>query len=149
MTADNSSFPKTFYTKRSSLNLIKTHSAFQPHDSTIFPIYNPLPGTWFVAAYLAPYEEKIIQQGIHHRCRYSIGSIALWTRAEQVDLIIPYTKKTYTTKKHFSYYKFFIPDNINSFVLTVSNCAMKTEVNRMFLKNIQHFCKLKKPYNLF
>jgi len=129
MVADNSSFPANLYTERTSLHLIKTHSAFQPHDSTIFPVYNPLPGTWFVAAYLAPYEEKIIQQGIHHRCRYSIGSIALWTRAEQVDLIIPYEKKSYTTKKHFSYYKFFIPDNVNNFVLTVSNCVIKTKIN--------------------
>jgi len=136
MAADNSSFSSNIYTERTSLHLIKTHSAFQPHDSTIFPVYNPLPGTWFVAAYLAPYEEKIIQQGIHHRCRYSIGSIALWTRAEQVDLIIPYEKKTYTTKKHFSYYKFFISDNVNTFVLTVSNCVIKTKVNsRIFSKD--------------
>lgn len=136
MAADNSTFSSNLFTQRTSLHLIKTQSAFQPHDSTIFPVYNPLPGTWFVAAYLAPYEEKIIQQGIHHRCRYSIGSIALWTRAEQVDLIIPYEKKTYTTKKHFSYYKFFIPDNVNNFVLTVSNCVIKTKVNsRIFSKD--------------
>jgi len=136
MSADNSSFSSNVYIKRTSLHEIKTKSAFQPHDSTIFPIYNPLPGTWFVAAFLAPYEEKIIQQGIHHRCRYSIGSIALWTRAETVDLIIPYTKKTYTTKKHFSYYKFFISENVDSFDLTISGCTIKTELtNTIFGKD--------------
>ena len=45
--------------------MVKTHSAFQPHDSTIFPVYNPLPGPWFAIAYLAPFEEKITQQGIY------------------------------------------------------------------------------------
>jgi hypothetical protein len=43
--------------------MVKTHSAFQPHDSTIFPVYNPLPGPWFAIAYLSPFEEKITQQG--------------------------------------------------------------------------------------
>ncbi len=44
--------------------MVKTQSAFQPHDSTIFPVYNPLPGPWFAIAYLSPFEEKITQQGI-------------------------------------------------------------------------------------
>jgi hypothetical protein len=43
--------------------MVKTQSAFQPHDSTIFPVYNPLPGPWFAIAYLSPFEEKITQQG--------------------------------------------------------------------------------------
>ena len=128
ISADNSSFPSNLYTLRSSLHTIRTRSAHQPHDSTIFPVYNPLPGTWFAAAYLAPYEEKIRQQGLHHKCRYSLGSIALWSRADQVDLIIPYEKKTYATKKHFSYFKFFIPENVNTFTLSVSGCRVMTRI---------------------
>ena len=46
MSADNSSFASNVFTGRSSLHLVRTRSDFQPHDSTIFPVYNPLPGTW-------------------------------------------------------------------------------------------------------
>jgi hypothetical protein len=46
--------------------MVKTQSAFQPHDSTIFPVYNPLPGPWYAIAYLSPFEEKITQQGIQN-----------------------------------------------------------------------------------
>ena len=129
MSPDNSSFPDTMYTKRSDLQLIKTHSAYSPHDSTIHPVYNPLPGTWYAAAYLTPFEEKIIQQGIHQKCRYSLGSIALWSVTDNVEQIIPHSTKSYVTRKHFSYYKFFIPSNINTFRLTLSNCSVLTEAH--------------------
>ena len=129
MAADNASFPQTMYTRRTDLHLVKTHSAYNPHDSTIYPVYNPLPGTWYVAAYLTPFEEKITQQGIHHKCRYSLGSIALWNTADNIVNIIPHNKLSLITKKHFSYYKFFIPENINSFRLILSNCTVLTEVH--------------------
>ena len=132
---DNSSFPPSLYTLRTSLHTLRTRSAHQPHDSTIFPVYNPLPGTWFAAAYLAPYEEKILQQGIHHKCRYSLGSIALWSRADQVEFIIPYEKKTYTSKKHFSYYKFFIPENVNTFTLELSDCRVTSRIESSVFRN--------------
>ena len=135
MSPDNSSFPPSLYTKRTSLHRLRTRSAHQPHDSSIFPVYNPLPGAWFAAAYLAPYEEKITQQGLHHKCRYSLGSIALWSRAHQVDLIIPYKKKTYTTKKHFSYYKFFIPENVNTFTLKLTDCTVMTRITSNIFKD--------------
>jgi hypothetical protein len=63
--------------------------------------------------------------GLLHKCRYSLGSIALWTRAEQVELVNPYSGHTLTTKKHFSYYKFFLPENVDSFQLTLANCTVQ------------------------
>ncbi len=63
--------------------------------------------------------------GLLHKCRYSLGSIALWTRAEQVELVNPYSGLTLTTKKHFSYYKFFLPENVDSFQLTLANCTVQ------------------------
>jgi hypothetical protein len=63
--------------------------------------------------------------GLLHKCRYSLGSIALWTRAEQVELVNPYSGLTFTTKKHFSYYKFFLPENVDSFQLTLANCTVQ------------------------
>jgi len=130
ISADNSSFASNFYTTRTDLHLIRTMSAHNPHDSTVFPIYNPLPGSWFAMAFLSPFEEKITQQGLLHKCRYSLGSIAHWTKAEQIELIIPFKKQTYSTKKHFSYYKFFIPDNVDKFELQLSNCTIKHQIKK-------------------
>jgi hypothetical protein len=48
------------------------YSAYQPKNSAVFPVYNPLPGSWFVAAYLEPFSETL---GFKHKCKYSLGSI--------------------------------------------------------------------------
>jgi hypothetical protein len=50
-----------------------------------FPVYNPMPGSWFIAAYLEPMDEPL--GFLQNKCRYSLGSIALWTNADNVDLI--------------------------------------------------------------
>ena len=99
MSPHNSSFPANMMRLRTGLHMVRAVSAYNPHDSTILPVYDPLPGTWYAAAYLIPFEEKIIQQGIHQKCRYSLGSIALWSRADSVELVSPLTKQTVVTKK--------------------------------------------------
>jgi hypothetical protein len=42
-----------------------------------------------------------------------------------VELVNPYSGHTLTTKKHFSYYKFFLPENVDSFQLTLANCTVQ------------------------
>ena len=77
-----------------------------------------------------------------HRCRYSLGSIAIWSRAESVDLILtnsggngePNTQ-LYQTRKHFSYYKFFVPDDAHRFKLTISNCFVNLKHYRASFNN--------------
>ena len=104
-------------------------------------MYNPLPGDWYAAAYLEPFEENL--GGFLHRCRYSLGSIAIWSRAESVDLILANygeeggkKNSQYHTRKHFSYYKFFIPDDAHRFKLTVSNCFVSLRHYRASINNI-------------
>ena len=126
MSPNNSTFPAGMFTKRTELHMIRTLSDYNTHDSTILPVFNPLPGTWYAAAYLVPFEEKIIQQGIHQQCRYSLGSIALWSVAESVETINPHVTKTYVTRKHFSYFKFYIGEDVQRFVVTLSNCTVRT-----------------------
>jgi hypothetical protein len=70
----------------------------------------------------------LCSSGLLHKCRYSLGSIALWNKAEQVELVNPYTGDTLTTKKHFSYYKFFVPENVDSFELELSNCSVQIQI---------------------
>ena len=50
---------------------------------------------------------------------------ALWNRAESVELILPNGgKQNFRTKKHFSYYKFFVPDDVDHFRLTMTSCTV-------------------------
>lgn len=65
-------FPENFYLKRTHLSHLHVHSAYQPRNSANYPVYNPLPGSWFVAAYLETFSESL---GFHHKCKYSLGSI--------------------------------------------------------------------------
>jgi hypothetical protein len=46
----------------------------------------------------------------------------LWNRAESVELLLPNVgRQTFRTKKHFSYYKFFVPYDVDHFRLTVAS----------------------------
>ena len=64
---------------------------YRPVNSKVVHVYNPLPGSWFVAAYLVSgaSDDDDELTGLRHRCRYSLGSVALWSRKEDVDLILP------------------------------------------------------------
>lgn len=120
--ADNSSFPKSFYLKRTGLASLRTTSDFQPSDSAVHPVYNPEPGSWFAVAYLSPYEQE---HGLLRKCRYSLGSVALWSRVENMQLILPNVVQTFRTQNHFSYFKFFVHDDVDAFKLVVSNCVVR------------------------
>ena len=56
--------------------------------------------------------------------RYSLGSIALWSVADSVETINPYVARNYVTRKHFSYFKFYIGDNVQRLVVSLSNCTV-------------------------
>lgn len=67
MSPDNSTFPSSIYTERTSLHYLNTKSAYQPHDATVFSVYNPLPGNWFVAAYISHWDQHV-QQEVCENC---------------------------------------------------------------------------------
>lgn len=120
---DNSSFPESFYLKRTALSKLKVNSKHNPTDTEVLPVYNPLPGTWFAVAYLSPFEE---QHGLWLKCRYSVGSVALWTKADSVELILPgVARQSFLTRRHFSYFKFFVHGDIDAFKLVISNCQVQ------------------------
>nr|CAD7443221.1 unnamed protein product [Timema bartmani] len=119
----NSSFPSMAYTGRTSLQRVETKTAYQPHDATIIPIYNPLPGNWFVAAYMANWNDNLQQEGLGLKCHYSLGSVALWAQIEGIPIITPGVPRNFTTLEAFSYYKIFIPTGTWQFSVTVSNCT--------------------------
>ncbi|GFG39492.1 hypothetical protein Cfor_00487 [Coptotermes formosanus] len=122
MSPDNSSFPSNVYTGRTSLHYITTKSAYQPHDATIFPMYNPLPGNWFVAAYISHWDQHVQQEGLGHKCHYSLGSVALWSQVMGIPVVSPGVPKTVVTVDNASYYKIFIPAGTWHFTVKISHC---------------------------
>ena len=51
---------------------------------------------------------------------------ALWNRAESVELILPNSpSQNFRTKKHFSYYKFFVPEDVDHFRVVISGCRVR------------------------
>lgn len=69
------------YQKYVILFQLFVYSAYQPKNSAVFPVYNPLPGSWFVAAYLETFSETL---GFKHKCKYSLGSIGKILRTKIV-----------------------------------------------------------------
>ena len=66
-------------------------------------------------------------------------------KADQVELIIPFVKKEYKTRKHFSYFKFFVPENVDSFKLNISDCTIRHQIKVQVLsQNIQFFPVIKR-----
>ncbi|KAJ9580903.1 hypothetical protein L9F63_023918, partial [Diploptera punctata] len=125
MSPDNSSFPPSVYTGRTSLHYMTTKSAYQPHDATIFPMYNPLPGNWFVAAYISHWDQHVQQEGLSHKCHYSLGSVALWSQVMGIPVVSPGVPKTVVTIDNASYYKIFIPAGTWHFTVKVSHCEFR------------------------
>lgn len=41
---------------------MSTWTTFEPKVVTVIPVYSPLPGDWFVGAYLSHWDEKVQQQ---------------------------------------------------------------------------------------
>ncbi|KAL1429250.1 hypothetical protein MTO96_016465 [Rhipicephalus appendiculatus] len=85
--ADNSSFPAHTHLPSQSLYHLKTETKFQPTEMPEFHVLNPLPGSWFVIAFLQESSRQIKQQGIHRSCQYSLGSMAAWTHHHEVILL--------------------------------------------------------------
>ena len=90
-------------------------------------------GSWFAAAYLQPTNEP--QGFLRKQCRYSLGSIALWNRADNVALVQPHRKETFITQRHFSYYKFYVAEEVTQFQVTLSNCRVLLKTARPMANN--------------
>ncbi|ODM99932.1 Transmembrane protein [Orchesella cincta] len=122
MAPDNATFPENLYTGRTSMFNLVLRSSYQPHDATVFPVYNPLPGSWFAAAYLPDWDQHVQQEGIGHKCQYSLGSVALWSQVSNVETIPVKTTTRLSSLEHFTYFKFYIPAGIWEFKLEINGC---------------------------
>ncbi|KAL0107615.1 hypothetical protein PUN28_014724 [Cardiocondyla obscurior] len=122
--------------KRDDDIVVTTTTTYQPQNVTVVPVYEPQPGDWFVAAYMSYWDEKVQQQGLGHKCQYSIGTVALWSQTDNIKNIpIDYHSRLQTTATT-TYYKIYIPSGILSFRLSIWNC---TFVLHSF-RNVQKPC---------
>lgn len=62
MSADNATFPPNFWVNRTDLRRVVVRSSYNTHDASVLPIYNPLSGNWFAAAYLNTWDQKVQQE---------------------------------------------------------------------------------------
>ena len=72
-----------------------------------------------------------------HCFRYSLGSIALWTRADGgVQLILSHSPQFFRTRRHFSYFRFFVPDAVDAFKLVISGEPLTDIVTNQVVHNL-------------
>ncbi|KAK8763825.1 hypothetical protein V5799_033568 [Amblyomma americanum] len=120
--ADNSSFPAHIHLPSQSLYHLKTETKFQPTEMPEFHVLNPLPGSWFVIAFLKESSRKIKQQGIHRSCQYSLGSMAAWSHHHEVVLLNVGMHLNVTSPPQLMVFKVFVPDGAWQLLVRVSSC---------------------------
>ncbi|XP_015428982.1 PREDICTED: transmembrane protein 8A-like [Dufourea novaeangliae] len=118
----NDTFPHDMYSKRNQTIVVSAITTFEPKTTAIVPVYGPESGDWFVGAYLSYWDEKVQQQGLGHKCHYSIGSVAIWTQTNSIENIPTGCQHTLRTRETTSYYKIYIPSGTWNFQVHIWGC---------------------------
>ncbi|XP_015126938.1 post-GPI attachment to proteins factor 6 [Diachasma alloeum] len=119
---DNASFPIDMNAERNDTIIIKTLTTYEAETTVVLPINSPEPGEWYVGAYMTYWDEKVQQQGLGHKCHYSIGSVAIWQQVNGIQNVPIAQKYTMRTTQPSTYYKIFIPSGTWSFRVTIWGC---------------------------
>ncbi|KAI4473079.1 hypothetical protein M0802_016327 [Mischocyttarus mexicanus] len=119
---DNMTFPTNMYPHNNDTLVITTDTYFEPKSIAVIPVYGPQAGDWFVAAYLSHWDKKVQQQGLFHKCHYSIGSIALWEEVSAIKNVPVGYQVTLKTKETSSYYKIYVPSGISTLRVYIWGC---------------------------
>ncbi|KAH0546206.1 post-GPI attachment to proteins factor 6-like [Cotesia glomerata] len=125
ITANNESFPPNMYPARNDTIKVTAVTAYDFQTTTIVPVNSPEPGDWFVGAYMSHWDEKVQQEGIGHKCHYSIGSVAVWLQANGIQSIPIGHENSMTTSQSSTYYKIFIPSGTWTFDVKIWDCKFK------------------------
>ncbi|XP_050480954.1 post-GPI attachment to proteins factor 6-like isoform X2 [Bombus huntii] len=133
---NNDTFPNDMYHKRNHTIRVSAITTFELKSAAIIPVYGPEAGDWFVGAYLSHWDEKVQQQGLGHKCHYSIGSIAVWTQTNSIENIPIGYQQTLRTKESTSYYKIYIPSGTWNFRVDIWGCNFTVHKSR----NVHELC---------
>ncbi|XP_046426903.1 post-GPI attachment to proteins factor 6-like isoform X1 [Neodiprion fabricii] len=122
MSVNNASFPANMHLYRNDTISVSMMTTFEPKVTATIPVYGPEPGDWFVTGYLSHWDKKVQQQGLGHKCRYTLGSVAIWTQTSGIQDIPIGTQKFLHTNEPMSYYKIYIPSSTWHFRVHVWGC---------------------------
>ncbi|XP_032665040.1 post-GPI attachment to proteins factor 6-like isoform X2 [Odontomachus brunneus] len=140
--------------------IVTTMTIYQPTiiNTTIVPIYGPEAGDWFVAAYMSPWDQRVQQQGLGHKCQYSIGTVALWSQVDSTVNIPIGCEIMSQTSAMITHYKIYIPSGTWDFRVSIWNCNFTVQnmsglcIKNMSLKGrslpISNNSHLEKPISL-
>ncbi|XP_043279412.1 transmembrane protein 8B-like isoform X2 [Venturia canescens] len=120
--ANNATFPSHMNSERNNTIRLSTMTTYDAKTTAVVPVNSPEPGDWFVGAYMSHWDEKVQQQGLGHKCRYSIGSVAIWLQTNGMQTIPMGYKKKMRTMEPSNYYKIYIPSGTWHFRVTISGC---------------------------
>ncbi|XP_037086783.1 uncharacterized protein LOC119107444 [Pollicipes pollicipes] len=120
---ENASQPAELYERRAGLLRLALVTGTLPHEPTRLTVAAPLDGPWYAVAYIAPWDRAVAQQGITHRCLYSLGSIGYWHQ-ERPQLLETNRPLTIRTIARTSYFKFHVPSDTESVSVRVSGCRV-------------------------
>ncbi|XP_043605137.1 post-GPI attachment to proteins factor 6-like isoform X1 [Bombus pyrosoma] len=133
---NNDTFPNDMYHKRNHTIRVSAITTFEPKTTAIIPVYGPEAGDWFVGAYLSHWDEKVQQQGLGHKCHYSIGSVAVWTQTNSIENIPIGYQQTLRTKESTSYYKIYVPSGTWNLRVDIWGCNFTVHKSR----NVHELC---------
>ncbi|XP_020709413.2 post-GPI attachment to proteins factor 6-like isoform X2 [Athalia rosae] len=122
ISVNNASLPPNMHLYRNDTISCTLTTTFEPKVSATIPVYSPVPGDWFVTAYLSHWDQKVQQQGLGHKCRYSLGSVAIWTQTNGIQDIPIGSQTTLHTNEPMSYYKIYIPSSTWHFRVHIWGC---------------------------
>ncbi|XP_011494444.1 PREDICTED: uncharacterized protein LOC105359529 [Ceratosolen solmsi marchali] len=119
---DNATYPSYMFVEHSDTTKASIVTAYESKSIEIIPIYSPVPGDWFVSAYLSHWDEEVYQKGLGCECHYSLSSVALWSEINGIANIPLGYQRTMRTSGVITYYKIYIPMDTWSFYVDVWGC---------------------------
>ncbi|KAJ8305317.1 hypothetical protein KUTeg_015862 [Tegillarca granosa] len=120
----NESFPEHFYLNRTNL-----HHVIVQTNNFSFPvsINNPLPGLWFLAAFIPKGQEKISQKGLNkHNCLYGLNIEVVSSVQEDLEEIdMDKTTSIKLTELQSTKMIRYIPqEGIHKYTLVIDKCSI-------------------------
>ncbi|XP_076352978.1 post-GPI attachment to proteins factor 6-like isoform X1 [Tachypleus tridentatus] len=121
---DNSSFPDHMVVPTEQVYHLTTRTSVQPSEMPEFHLSNPLPGSWFAVAFIPGWNQEIKQQGISHRCHYSLASMAAWKHEPNVHHLHPGVSRDMEATSQLLLYKVYVPEDTWLLKLLISSCSL-------------------------
>lgn len=97
--------------------------------TTSFTLSRPLPGQWFGIGFIKHSSNRIVQRGLHSKCKVSLStrlSMVKLKLDEEVKLITSDSQATHRLQDRLLF-KFYVPLFTNSAKLTLSGCSRITK----------------------